>query len=176
MHFRLLLAGIVVRLLPHDMFNHVRTAIYRMAGLRIGYDSQFCGPLSILGWEGLQSMLSIGNDVALESPCTLVVAAPLRIGDGVRMGHDVMILTGTHRIGLPRHRCGPYEFKPVTIGDGVWIGARTVVLPGVSIGQGCVISAGTVVTRDMPANSLIAGNPARVVGQLTPDVAAPERV
>jgi acetyltransferase-like isoleucine patch superfamily enzyme len=56
--------------------------------------------------------------------------------------------------------------SPVTIGDGVWVGAGVIVLPGVTIGSGAVVAAGSVVTRDVPANAKVAGNPAKVIGWL----------
>jgi maltose O-acetyltransferase len=60
--------------------------------------------------------------------------------------------------------------KPVTIGDDVWIGGNAVILPGVTIGNNCVVAAGAVVTKDVPANSLVAGVPARIIKQLPNDV------
>lgn len=164
-HPRLSLAHLVARLLPHDMFNHRRSAVYRWAGLRLGCGTQILGPLTLLGWEGLPRLLEIGDDAAIETPCTISLCAPVRIGHRVHTGQDVMILTGSHRIGDATRRCGPYEFAPVEIGNGSWIGARAVILPGVTIGEGCVVSAGSVIARSMPANSLVAGNPARVIGK-----------
>jgi acetyltransferase-like isoleucine patch superfamily enzyme len=126
--------------------------------------------LTLLGWEGMLDFLDIDADTALETPCTLSLGARLRIGRNVHMGPEVMILTGTHHVGSSENRCGAYAFRSVEIGDGTWIGARSVILPGVSIGEGCVISAGSVVTRSMPANTVIAGNPARVVSRLDTDL------
>jgi hypothetical protein len=122
-------------------------------------DFVVCGPLTLLGWERVKRDVCIGEGVALESPC---LAAPLQIGDRVHAGQDVMILTGTHYIVLPGRRCGANDFKPVSIGDGVWRGVRATVLPGVSAGAGAVISAGSVVTRDVPSLAIASGNPARV--------------
>lgn len=163
---RLALAHVCARLLPHDMFNQRRSAIYRAAGLKLGREVQILGPLTLLGWGNIARFLEVGDEAALETPCTMSLCAPLRIGRRVHTGQDVMLLTGSHHIGDAEMRCGDYNFAPVAIGDGCWLGARVLVLPGVTIGAGCVVSAGSVVTRDMPPNSLIAGNPARVVGKL----------
>lgn len=165
-HPRLTLAHFVARMIPHDMFNHRRAAVYRAAGVRVGRHAQILGPLTILGWGNIARFLQIGDDVALETPCTISLCAPVRIGHRVHTGPDVMILTGTHKIGEAALRCGAYEFAPVDIGDGCWLGARIVILPGVTIGAGCVVAAGSIVTRSMPSNSMVAGNPARVVGRL----------
>jgi maltose O-acetyltransferase len=64
-------------------------------------------------------------------------------------------------------RAGDLKAEPVTIGDGAWIGARATILPGVTIGGGAVVAAGSVVTRDLPANVLAGGVPARVIRELT---------
>lgn len=165
-HLRLALAHIVARLLPHDMFNQRRASAYRAAGLRVGHNAQILGPLTLLGWGNLSRFLEIGDDAALETPCTISLCAPVRIGHRVHMGQEVMILTGTHHAGPSEKRCGPYNFAAVEIGDGCWLGARVMILPGVTVGSGCIVAAGSVVTRSMPPNSTVAGNPARVIGKL----------
>jgi maltose O-acetyltransferase len=163
---RLAVANVLAALLPHDMFNHRRAAFYRSAGMQIGAGTQILGPLTLLGWESIPEFVVIGSECALETPCTISAAARVHIGDRVNMGPEVMILTGSHKLGGIERRCGAYAFAPVEIGDGSWIGARVTILPGVTIGPGCVISAGSVVTRSMPAHSMVAGNPARVIGKL----------
>lgn len=165
-HLRLAVAHLIARLPPHDMFNHRRAAAYRAAGIRVSPSAQILGPLTLLGWENIERFLQIGDEAALETPCTISLCAPVRIGHKVHTGQEVMILTGSHHIGGTEKRCGPYDFAPVEIGDGCWIGARALILPGVSIGPGCVVAAGAVVTRSMPPNSIVAGNPARVIGKL----------
>lgn len=88
------------------------------------------------------------------------------IGDDVVMGPDVVIMTASHAFEdptVPVNQQGAAERKPVCIGRDVWIGTRVIILPGVEIGEGCVIGAGSVVTRSIPAFSVAAGNPARVV-------------
>jgi len=88
--------------------------------------------------------------------------APITLGSKVALAPDVLILTSTHAIGPTQWRAGngTPEYRPVTVGDGSWIGARTLILPGVSIGAGCVIAAGSVVIDDCPPNTLWAGVPA----------------
>jgi len=164
---RATLASLAARLAPYDMLNQRRAAMYRMFGFHgIGRNVLILGPLRLIGRGPIYDLLTIGDDAALASPCTITLYAPVSIGKRVHFGPDVMILTGTHEIGPAEERCGPYRFAPVTIGDGTWLGARVVVLPGVTIGAGCVVSAGAVVTRDVPADMLVAGNPARPVQRL----------
>lgn len=88
------------------------------------------------------------------------------LGDNVLMGPDVKIYTRNHNIEnrhIPIVEQGD-SFKPVTIGDDVWIGANVIILPGVSIGTGSVIGAGSVVTKSVPEFKIVCGNPAMVKG------------
>lgn len=88
------------------------------------------------------------------------------IGSYVMMGTDVTVITRNHRhdrTDIPMMEQGFEEEQPVVIGNDVWIGDRVVILPGVHIGNGCVIGAGAVVTKDIPDNAIAAGVPARVI-------------
>ena len=90
----------------------------------------------------------------------------ITIGDHVMMGEDVLILTRNHRfdaIDIPMDQQGLQEERPVVIGNDVWIGARVTILPGVNVGHGAVLAAGCIVTKDVPARAIVAGNPARVI-------------
>lgn len=83
------------------------------------------------------------------------------------LGHDCKILTGYHdytQKGLERQRA--ILHKPVTLERGVWVGSYTIILPGVTIGENAVIGAGSVVTKDVPANQLWAGNPAKQIKRI----------
>ncbi len=108
--------------------------------------------------------ISIGNNSGLGINCK--VRGPLRVGDDVMMGPDVMIFTSNHetsRIDTPMRLQGSAKIKPVTIGDDVWIGARVIILPGVTIGQGAILAANAVVTKDVPEYAVVGGNPAKLI-------------
>lgn len=108
--------------------------------------------------------LSIGDNSGLGVNCH--AQGTVIIGDNVMMGPDVLIYTTNHEFGskeIPMCKQGYQPERPVSIGNDVWIGARVIILPGVSIGVGCVVGAGAVVTKDVPAYCVCAGNPAKVV-------------
>jgi maltose O-acetyltransferase len=82
------------------------------------------------------------------------------------LGHEVMLMTSSHEIGSDEHRAGPLYTAPITIKDGVWIGSRSVVLPGVTVGAGSVVAAGAIVTKDVPPHTLVGGVPARIIREI----------
>ena len=95
-------------------------------------------------------------------------AAHIRIGGECDIGMQVMFCTSTHEFGDDQRRAGPAGGKPIVVENGSWIGARAVILPGVTIGPGCIIAAGSVVNRDCERNGLYAGVPAKRVNDLDP--------
>jgi maltose O-acetyltransferase len=89
-----------------------------------------------------------------------------RIGSNVMMGPEVLIYTRNHRtsrVDIPMIQQGLKPLAPVTICDDVWIGSRVILLPGVTVGAGSVLGAGTVVAKDIPPGSVVVGNPGRVI-------------
>jgi maltose O-acetyltransferase len=162
---RLQLGLMLSRLLPPLVGNKLRTAILRWAGLQIGRGTIVGGALTVVGRLGPRG-LSVGEECIVNGQCLLDVNDPIEIGDRTALAQQVMILTGTHHLGGPERRWGPIRELPVRVGSGVWIGARALILPGVSIGDGSVVAAGSVVTRDVPPNTLVAGAPARVIREL----------
>jgi len=108
--------------------------------------------------------LSIGDRSGVGINCEL--NGPITIGRDVMMGPEVVIYTSGHEFGstdIPMMDQGSTAAKPVIIGDDVWIGRRAIIMPGVTIGNGCVIGAGAVVTKDMPPYSVAVGVLAKVV-------------
>lgn len=113
------------------------------------------------------SHIEVGKNFFANYNCTILDVAKVKIGDNCQMAPNVTIYTAGHPLH-PDSRNSLYEYGiEVTIGDNVWIGGNTVILPGVHIGNNVVIGAGSVVTKDIPSWSLAAGNPCRVLRQIT---------
>jgi maltose O-acetyltransferase len=112
---------------------------------------------------GLFANLIIGSDVVIDIDAVFDLEERITIGDRVLIGAQVMILTSTHELGPKEHRAGPVIRNPVVIESGAWIGARTVILPGVTIGHGAVVNPGSVVNKDVPPNTRVGGAPAKKV-------------
>lgn len=110
----------------------------------------------------------LGNRVFANFNLTLVDDTHIFIGDDVQFGPNVTLSTAGHPID-PDLRKNAYQFNlPIHIGANAWIGAHSVALPGVTIGENAVIGAGSVVTRDIPANVVAVGNPCRVLRAVGP--------
>ena len=110
--------------------------------------------------------LVLGTGVFVNAGSSLNNQAGIVLEDNVALANEVMLLTRGHEIGPAGRRQGKLISAPVRVGAGTWIGARAVVLPGVTIGSGCVIAAGALVTRDCEPNGLYRGVPAVRVREL----------
>ncbi len=104
--------------------------------------------------------ITIGKNVFINACCKFQDQGGITIGDGCLIGHNVVIATVNHDFN-PQNRAS-MEVKPVTIGNNVWIGSSSIILPGVTIEDGAIIAAGSVVTKNVPKNTIVAGNPARI--------------
>ncbi len=106
--------------------------------------------------------IHIGDNVIINYNLTVLDEALVTIGNNVFIGPNVSIYTACHPLDAKTRNTGAEWALPVTIGNDVWIGGSAVIIPGVTIGDGAVIAAGSVVTRDVPAHCVVAGNPAVV--------------
>jgi len=114
------------------------------------------------GWN-----IEVGENFFANYNLTILDVGKVIIGDNVQIAPNVSIYTAGHPIH-PDSRNSGYEYGiPITIGNSVWIGGNAVILPGVTIGDNAVIGAGSVVTRSIPANVIAAGNPCRVIREIT---------
>jgi acetyltransferase-like isoleucine patch superfamily enzyme len=154
----------VLNLFPDDYLSnsHLRPFLARMFGLRCGRNCQI---RKNIYFEARRNLI-VGSNVFLNRQAYLDAVGGIRIGDNVRFGPQVMLVTGSHEVGTSDMRTGTLIHKPIVIGEGCWLGARVLITAGVTIGKGSVISAGSVVQRSMPADFLIAGNPARAISRL----------
>jgi maltose O-acetyltransferase len=109
------------------------------------------------------SQISFGARCFANFGLVALDVAAITVGDDVQIGPNVQLLTPTHPVEPGPRRDKWEAAKPITIGDNVWLGGGVIVLPGVTIGDNTVVGAGAVVTRDLPANVVAVGNPARVV-------------
>ena len=115
------------------------------------------------------SHIEVGKNFFANYNCTIIDVAKVTIGDNCQMAPNVAIYTAGHPLH-PVSRNSLYEYGiSVTIGDNVWIGGNTVILPGVHIGSNTVIGAGSVVTKHIPDWVVAAGNPCRVIRKITED-------
>ncbi len=128
----------------------------RNASVQLGCYVWFYGPGSTR-----RSGARIGKNSRINRDCTIDLRGGLLIGDNVSVSPDVTILTNSHGVNDPSFR---EENGTVMIEDHVWIGTRAMILPGVTVGRGAVVAAGSVVTRDAPPMTVVAGVPAKTVG------------
>jgi acetyltransferase-like isoleucine patch superfamily enzyme len=125
-------------------------------GVHLGCYIWFYGPGQIR-----RDGFTIGSYCRINRDCCLDARGPLRIGDNVSISPEVTILTAFHRLDDPKFRV---ETRPVVIEDYVWIGSRATILSGVTLGRGCVVAAGAVVSRDVAPLEIVGGVPARPIG------------
>jgi maltose O-acetyltransferase len=124
-------------------------------GVHLGCYVWFYGPNGIR-----RAGVRIGERTRINRDCTLDLRGGLVIGDDVSISAEAAILTSG---GMANSR-SESEAKPVVIEDNVWVGMRALVMPGVTLGRGCVVGAGAVVVRDVPPLAIVFGSPARTVG------------
>ena len=109
--------------------------------------------------------IKVGKNVFINSGCCFQDQGGIEIGDNVLIGQQVVIATLNHDLN-PQKRANMLP-APVKIGHGVWVGAHATILSGVTVGDGAVIAAGAVVTKDVPANTVVGGVPAKVLKQIS---------
>lgn len=165
-HLRLILLKATTFFLPNYVGNRWRAFMFRVAGFHIGAGTVIGGMPTLTGEKPLHKRLVMGEGVWLNFGCIFDLADKITIGDYVDMGHEILIITTTHEIGKQSRRATKRITKPVVIENGVWLGARCTVLPGITIGEGAIVAAGAVVTKDVAPNTIVGGVPAAVIRQL----------
>lgn len=107
--------------------------------------------------------ISLGENVFINHNCVFLDCASIKIGSNVFIAPNVGIYTASHPINPLERNRGDEFAKPITIKDNVWIGGGVQIIPGVTIGENCVIGTGSVVTKDIPANTIAVGNPCKPI-------------
>jgi maltose O-acetyltransferase len=115
--------------------------------------------------------LPVGTDCYVGYAAFLDTAGTVSIGDRVALGPNGTVITAKYDYLVPEQRCGRMTSHEVRIGEGSWIAANALIGPGVVLGNGCVVAAGSVVLRSFPANTMVAGNPAQVETSAEPATA-----
>lgn len=141
-----------------DRMQSILTALLRSTGKNIVINQPFRCDYGC--------NISVGENFMANFNLTILDEGRVTIGNNVFIGPNVSIYTACHPINPVERNKGVEWAEPVTIGNNVWIGGSTTILPGVSIGDNVTIGAGSVVTKDIPANCVAVGNPCRVKRQI----------
>jgi acetyltransferase-like isoleucine patch superfamily enzyme len=138
--------------------DEVQSLFEELAGQKVGDHFRLIPPF----YTDCGKNIRVGARVFISQNCTFYALAEISIGDDVMVGPNVSLITSEHPVAPSRRRTHLLG-RPITIDNGVWIAAGATVIGGVTIGENSVVAAGSVVTRDVPPNTLVGGNPARVI-------------
>lgn len=149
--------------------DRLRPVLLRACGAEVGRKCAMYDPF-VIRPLGAARNLHLGNKVFINSGVRFGCQSPIRLGDYVRVAANVSFETVTHGLEIDGSGKRGTSSQPIVIEDAVWIGGGAIILPGVTIGRGAVVAAGSVVNRDVPAFTLVGGQPAKLIRTL----AAPE--
>lgn len=157
-------AAITARLnrLTFNDADEVRALFCELTGNAVGDGFLLIPPFYTTGGTEIR----VGRNVFINQNCTFYDLRGLELGDEVMIGPNVSLITSGHPLEPSRRRAETVA-RPIVIGRNVWVAAGAIILGGVTVGENAVVAAGAVVTRDVPANTLAGGNPARVIRSLT---------
>lgn len=137
--------------------EEIRGIMGRLTGKKIDDSFRLFPPF----YTDFGKNITIGKDVFINSGCHFQDQGGITLGDGALIGHNVVLATINHGLAPSENRKNHYA--PIKIGSHVWIGSNATVLPGVTVGDWAVIAAGAVVTKDVPAMSVVGGVPAKIL-------------
>ena len=138
--------------------DEIRALFSQLIGKKVDESFLLIPPFYAAGGEEIR----VGRNVFVNQNCTFYDLGGLDIADDVMVGPNVSIITTGHPLEPSRRRAATIG-KPIMIEKSVWIAAGAIIIGGVTVGAHSVVAAGSVVTKDVPANSLVGGNPARVI-------------
>lgn len=153
---------------PPTRFYRTKNRLLRAAGIDVHPSARIVSSVSFIG----TGPVTIGSDTFIGHRTVIIAAgAPVHIGSNVDIAPCVYVGNGSHHIDMTgSHSAGPGYSAPISVEDGVWIGAGALILPGVKIGKKAIIGAGSVVIRDVPPFCVAAGVPCRVLKVWSPEV------
>lgn len=160
---RLYVANLVSALSPATRGFALRRGLYRWSGVSIGDGAQLCGGVRL---DNIHVRIGADTWVGGESRIVGGERSCVVVGDRCDLGPQVLLVAGTHELGPRRRRAGTGRARPIVIGNGTWVGARATVLAGATVGEGCVIAAGALVTADVADDTIVGGVPARTIRSL----------
>jgi maltose O-acetyltransferase len=161
--------GLASRMIPTHTGNQLRVSLLRARGIEIGEGTVMYDTPELSGGDvkGLAKLV-IGKDCVIDIGCSFELGDPITIGSRVTLCQQVLIITTTHELGPREHRAGFFIRSPVVVEEGAWIGPRSIILPGVTIGTGAIVDPGSIVNKSVDPNTRVRGAPARLVEELTP--------
>jgi acetyltransferase-like isoleucine patch superfamily enzyme len=144
--------------LTFDDADEIRTLFSELIGKKVDESFLLIPPF----YTAAGNEIRVGRNVFVNQNCTFYDLGGLDIADDVMIGPNVSIITTSHPIAPSQRRAFTIG-RPIVIEKGVWIATGATIIGGVTVGENSVVAAGSVVTRDVPANTLVGGNPARVI-------------
>jgi acetyltransferase-like isoleucine patch superfamily enzyme len=144
--------------------DEIRAVFSNLIGKKVDDSFSLIPPFYTTGGEDIR----VGRNVFINQNCTMYDLGGIDIGDDVMIGPNVSIITSSHPIE-PSQRRAHVIAKPIVIERNVWIAAGVTIIGGVTVGENSVVAAGSVVTKDVQRNTLVGGNPARVIRSIGDD-------
>ena len=154
----------ILNRLTYDDADEIRAVFSELVGYKVDDSFSLIPPFYTSGGENLR----VGRNVFINQNCTMYDLGGIDIADDVMIGPNVSLITSGHPIAPDQRRAG-VTAAPIAIERNVWIAAGVTIIGGVTVGENSVVAAGSVVTHDVPPNTLVGGNPARVIRAIAAD-------
>jgi acetyltransferase-like isoleucine patch superfamily enzyme len=148
----------VLNRLTFDDADEIRAVFGDLIGKKVDESFSLIPPFYTTGGENIR----VGRNVFINQNCTMYDLGGIDVGDDVMIGPNVSIITSSHPLE-PSQRRDAVLAKPIVIQRNVWIAAGVTIIGGVTVGENSVVAAGSVVTKDVPPNTLVGGAPARII-------------